>query len=611
MLKYWFFLIILFPLLIVSQSYSDKKIDHVFIIDISGSMEGKPVGSDNVNIFPEVKNSLFNYIDGISAADNLFIFPFHAGIQDTFKITLNRRTDYEKSKEYIQNLSADGHSTYIYQSVLNVLKYFSRPNRNSNRIQMIYLFTDGEDNSPDNITFEDIQEEFELSRENNDFMYLTYFYFGIKSPNYDTLVEGINISELPSGEVPSILSIKISPQILNFGNFLLTQSNKRKLLLDYNEKLAREKLISISMRATFPELESIPVKINPSQFVITDKEQQIEIELLNFDQELIRQNEYQGYISFETADEFTQIIPEKINAVIYFSEEAIIEILPDKQEDLTFNFGELELEDSKFRKATSFRVKFNQAALKKDVFLTLDLKPVGDNPEILELGKELFFLDKNGNRQRSIILPATREITEINLGLEVDEDMETGDYQTELVISSNYKNSKIISELEDERKDTVFVSVSKEVKFNIPMIIPWWYYLIGFLILILLVVIVYCLFLAPKFSIEWTIAHKDEKYVLSKYNKLCGLPTSVGGGKADIKFFELTDKLFLIKPISKEKVSIKVIGDKEIFINDISSTINDGWIDLFSLQENSIKYEDVLLKIKNEGNEFSNSFQIN
>jgi Mg-chelatase subunit ChlD len=152
---------------------TQESFDYLFVIDTSGSMVGKPAGSGNAVIFPQVKEALCSFIQSIESGATLAFLPFHRDVQARKEIVLSDASR-AAACDYVKSLDATGQVTWVYYSLRTALKRAEelRQGASGPRVQTILLYTDGKDNGPQDLTLEGILQHFKLQRAENEHLYL-------------------------------------------------------------------------------------------------------------------------------------------------------------------------------------------------------------------------------------------------------------------------------------------------------------------------------------------------------------------------------------------------------------------------------------------------------
>ncbi len=152
--------------LLFTSAYAKKFDDRyyediVIVIDTSGSMKGRIGGNyyPQRDIWQEVKQCLLDKYIGnkqaIRNGVNLYLMTFDTGVQKTKELIDISSIDRENAGSFIQDLDATGANTWIYNALEAALNWCARIERNlpdGEHYQVIYFFTDGDDNTPPHVT---------------------------------------------------------------------------------------------------------------------------------------------------------------------------------------------------------------------------------------------------------------------------------------------------------------------------------------------------------------------------------------------------------------------------------------------------------------------------
>ena len=172
------------------------KTDLIYLIDVSGSMIGLPLGSGAKDIFSEVVEALKNHVKVLKPGTRVFIITFSDGLHDVdgeegthyepiwskeIK-AVTEQSDKEKILKYIANLNRDvrkpqghGWQTAIYDSMKITLEMLDKLREDyekthphskykDSHVQEIILFTDGKDTRSRQWDFEKFLQEFNFRR---------------------------------------------------------------------------------------------------------------------------------------------------------------------------------------------------------------------------------------------------------------------------------------------------------------------------------------------------------------------------------------------------------------------------------------------------------------
>lgn len=195
----------------------ELPMDYFFLIDTSGSMVGLPQGSGSAVIMPKVKNAIGEFIHELPLKSRVVVLPFDRSIHDRKDFMFDTEQSRQKTIEYVNRLEAKGQVTWIYYALREALELAQSFESPTQRKQSIMLYTDGLNNGPDDLTLNDIIDRFKLRRGENEFLFLYYNTLGVSLPlsEFDQLekVDGIYVSEHPTGEVPPIIPPVVPPEL--------------------------------------------------------------------------------------------------------------------------------------------------------------------------------------------------------------------------------------------------------------------------------------------------------------------------------------------------------------------------------------------------------------
>lgn len=200
---------------------------YIFIIDTSASMVGQGDGAGRV-VFPKVKSELKNFLNRVPPDTLVTIQTFDQGprAQRSFRLPVQRA----EMTRYVDALQADGQRTYVYATLLNVLKGLAR---SSDVATSIYLFTDGKDNDPGPLTMADVAREYRLRRGPHDWLY--YITLGLSTPSdVSAALRGTPGSRAVSAapnQVPRLSEVALRPGVIDLGNLFGPRAAQRDLEL--------------------------------------------------------------------------------------------------------------------------------------------------------------------------------------------------------------------------------------------------------------------------------------------------------------------------------------------------------------------------------------------
>ena len=265
---------------------SGSPMRFVFLIDVTKSMAGykgtKSQGA--VNVFPKLKRILTHeYADAIPPGSEVWVVPFGAGVikERVRKFRFpEERASYE---EYVYSLKANQWNTYIYRSLVEVLRDLRATGARVGSLPTaIYLFTDGMD-------VEEKREQFKHFGEVLNYV-IVYDRCRLRdvrlillNDNSNTIKVLKRIEEQSRGRVrvisatgekgevvvPYVRSVYFKPAALNLGNLWKTSSVTRTIsaTLDIGNTPALVQLSvedrELSAQGAYLSVEPGEIKVEP------------------------------------------------------------------------------------------------------------------------------------------------------------------------------------------------------------------------------------------------------------------------------------------------------------------------------------------------------------
>lgn len=488
--------LILIPLVVSSQIQAEGPVlDHVFLLDTSGSMEGEPPGSGNTIIFPEVKKVIKKFLKGRKPGENIFVYPFDEGIHDSEKFEIREEDDISRAQNYIDGLEANGPNTWVYRSLRDAIDRIT-DFPEENHVVTIYLYTDGLDNDPTRqYSMRDIMAHFNLKRREHDWLY--YCTLGVELPpaEKETLEESENVTwvKTPTGEVDPIYLIKTKLPVLDYGNLMETDESVRTevFVIDNKEELPSD--LNMNVRVDFPKLENLGVGVivKPSSF---SPKEEVELALSLRNREYFGEDgygEYEGMFILSTSSPSVKVIPNKIRVKFTYEPEAIVKISPAHDEEFPINFGKLDVfrEKTLITEEEGIVLDYNAQAVRKGGNLKIYAKSSSKNPSLLTYSKNLII--NNEKSEYVMISPPAQEVV---FKLVADKNLKAGRYEGTL----NFESADFTITGEGLE--------SKQDKPGVPFVIwnftiskpplPLWkkilFGIIGLLVLCVIGIVVYC-----------------------------------------------------------------------------------------------------------------------
>ena len=255
----------------------------IFLIDVTKSMTGyqgtKSQGA--VNVFPKLKRILTHeYADAIPPGSEVWVVPFGAGVikERVRKFRFpEERASYE---EYVYRLKADQSNTYIYRSLVEVLRDLQATEGGADSLPTaIYLFTDGIDVEDERGKFKHIRELLNFVRAYDRCRLRDVYLISLNNKvslkkDVEKLLPGRIRVISATGEkgkvvVPYVRTVYFKPAALNLGNLWKTPSVTRTIsaVLDIGDTPALVQLSvedrELSAQGAYLSVEPGEIKVEP------------------------------------------------------------------------------------------------------------------------------------------------------------------------------------------------------------------------------------------------------------------------------------------------------------------------------------------------------------
>ena len=284
-----------------------RKLDLMYMVDVSGSMIGLPPGSGAKDIFPKVMEALERHIETLKPNTRVFIFTFADGpfdvdgsgdrYQAIWEKEIKAETeesDKEEIKQYISGLDEDvrhpgghGAQTAIYDAMKVALKKFDELRTSyeketgrrykDSHVQEIILFTDGRDTKSINWDFERFLKEFRFRRAED--VMGNYFFIRVVALRKDIFTQeerekiegepGIEIVEQPEKPKKVIIeppSFSLIPSKANFSGLKKGAVKSQKFIVKARN-LTTSKGLRVVIRGIDRKL--LNVSPHPSTLILT------------------------------------------------------------------------------------------------------------------------------------------------------------------------------------------------------------------------------------------------------------------------------------------------------------------------------------------------------
>lgn len=387
----------------INAQASKLKFNYVFIVDISGSMEGKPEGSGNEKIFSRLKEVLKDFINEVDNA-TVFFYPFSGSVDysQSKKFDIKSSSTKKDANEYIDGLIANGNTTHIYDSFIEVIKKTNIYKQENNepgekQITLYYLYTDGK-NEGGSGNMQELIDQYKLEPGNDQWIFYTTL--GVEaSLNDQTLIkdnksENIRYIPEPKGKVSPIRLFQPVIPIFNFGNLKKTNQSSRVELFTLTGKKELPPDLKVKIILEIKDLHALGAgaKIIPDEFV-PSKEQTFTLQLVNT--ENIKDGFYEDTLYFEPTEDFLYVIPNKIPVKFSYTPESTIILEPLSGESFMLNFEDITPQKKFDQKSIS--VNYNDQAVKSNEIFSVKYEAESNNPSDVILGQDIIINDISQN----------------------------------------------------------------------------------------------------------------------------------------------------------------------------------------------------------------------
>ncbi len=362
-----------------------KQIDYVFLIDVSGSMSGQ---QNHLNIFPQVKSVLQNFVPQLPAGTTAFFMPFDGVIRHTKKFVIDGPADHKSIQAYIDTLTAQGNNTAVYNSIDAALKVANgyRQSRGSDPIVAFYVYTDGDDNASKNWTLNSLLAAFDLKRGKEDWLFYTELGLPPDSQKigaFKKIPRAQLITERP-GELSPLVQLQTQISTLNFGNLKNSAKVSRTEVFKLKGGKALPPGFSLTATADFKEvlaqggLADVTVgKIQP------DLTASVTMTLRNAMS--VRDAEYQGAITLTPSDPHVMVVPNEISAKFSTRAVQMVTVGGAAGTKLPLDFRAA----SPDQQAAVLNFEFDGAARQGSGQAEVRITQDASNPSSLNLGKDI------------------------------------------------------------------------------------------------------------------------------------------------------------------------------------------------------------------------------
>lgn len=299
----------------------------VFLVDTSGSMMG--LGDGKAVIFPKVQAELVRFLRTLPASEVVFV-PFHQGPQGERRFRLP--DELGQAVAYVQNLKANGQNTWIYRTLMSVLRSTSS---REGVATIYYIFTDGIDNDRQGpFRMADVVRTLQLQQGPYDWVY--YIALGVSVP--EEVRQGLGslprtrIQEAGVGEVPTLGAYTFKPAVLQLGNLLQTPEARVEVIL---EAQGRPQPLRLSLDDADLQKQGAFLEVSPNRLEAGNRTLTFRLRGQG-----LKEGEYTVWLCLETS-EGTLVRPEAVPLRFAYHPPAAYTLTPENvPEQLELRSGE-------------------------------------------------------------------------------------------------------------------------------------------------------------------------------------------------------------------------------------------------------------------------------
>ncbi|AFV77271.1 hypothetical protein Theos_2282 (plasmid) [Thermus oshimai JL-2] len=287
----------------------------VFLVDTSGSMMG--LGDGKAVIFPKVQAELVRFLKTLPPSEVVFV-PFHQGPQGERRFRLPE--ELAQAVAYVQGLRATGQNTWIYRTLMSVLK--AAPPKEG-VATVYYIFTDGVDNDRQGpYRMADVVQALKLQQGPYDWVY----YIALGAPVPEEVRRGLGslprtrIQEAGVGEVPTLGAYTFKPVVLQLGNLMQTPEAQAEVALEAQgqPKPLRLLLDDTALQKQGAFLEVVPTRLEAGSHTLT----------FRLRGQKPKEGEYTAWLCLE-APEGTLVRPEAVPVRFAYHPPATYTLVPE------------------------------------------------------------------------------------------------------------------------------------------------------------------------------------------------------------------------------------------------------------------------------------------
>lgn len=393
-----------------AKAQARLPIDEVFLIDVSGSMDGK---AHHTQIFPRVKQAIKDFVAKTDPGTNILFLPFAERVRDQKRFTITSPPDIAAVDEYVDSLVANGESTAVYNSIGVALDRVKQLRGNpDSRAVVLYVYTDGDDNVS-HMSIAQILDAFSLARGKYDWLFYTEL--GVprnaeRAAEFDKHDNTRYVSE-KVGEVHPLMQVQTLLPLLNFGNLLVEPNATRveKFELRSHQPLAPG--FQIAVETDFPALKQMGVlaDVKPDHVTADGKPVAFGISLVNVaSMKDSSAKEYRGKLKLTPNDPLVIVVPDEVDTVFRYEPAHVVSVTTAPGQPLPIDVGRF-TSNRPLTVRLPLRFAFSLTAKADSQNVDVELSQALNNPEPLRLGSDVA-INTLGKAPTGTITPAQREV---------------------------------------------------------------------------------------------------------------------------------------------------------------------------------------------------------
>lgn len=411
-----------------------ESFNYYLVIDVSGSMAGRPAGSGNANIMPRVKEAVGEFLARLAPGCRVAVLPFDVKVHDGLWVTLASDTERGRVAKLVRELDPRGPRTCIYSALMQAFRWdqtLKAKDPGARHVSTFLVFTDGLNDCDDSVTLRDVLQKYRMIRGPSDFLYYTTL--GVELPAGDKALlagePGVRYVSEPRGALEPISLVEARPAALDFGDVGPSGKSARKLALAFDAKLAGTP-VEVSLDVEGLE-EREAARVRPEKFTLGEGDLEVTLELIN--PLSFRQRKYSGILGLTAAGrvhfapgslpvEFSTLPPRSFEVASTLP-------LPVDFGELPFSADGAAVAEARFLIQPSASVESTGAALEAAVSLE------AGNPSPLAAGRHAALVAA-GTRGGAVTLGAAARELKLVLALP-KADVRPGEYRGRIVLSSS------------------------------------------------------------------------------------------------------------------------------------------------------------------------------